>query len=113
MTSYLNRYCDSPIIIPICTKVDTKEDILSEEVIREILSCCKKVIHEKIGKKRKVILFNEVIQFTSKANFEELDDKRKNSRYLRDLLAALCDFYFQEQFLIPNSWNKIGKDELI
>ena len=107
------RFCNSPIIVPICTKVDTKEDILSEDVIGEILSCCKKVIHEKTEKKRKVILFNEVIHFTSKANFEELGDKRKNSKYLRDLLAALCDFYFQEQFLIPNSWNKIGKDELI
>ena len=86
---------------------------MREDVIGEILSCCEKVIHEKTEKKRKVILFNEVIHFTSKANFEELGDKRKNSRYLRDLLAALCDFYFQEQFLIPNSWNKIGKDELI
>ena len=72
-----------------------------------------KVIHEKTEKKRKVILFNEVIHFTSKANFEELGDARKNSKYLRALLAALCDFYFQEQFLIPNSWNRIGEDESI
>ena len=108
------RFCESPVIVPICTKVDNKEDILSPKVTEEILSSCKKVIQEvldKAEKKRKVILFYDVIHFTSKANLEDSDsnDQRKNPKYLRDLVAALCEFYFQEEFQIPNSWNRIGR----
>ena len=108
------RFCESPVIVPICTKVDTKDDILSPKVTEEILSSCKKIIKDVLDreteKKRKVILFHDVIHFSSKANLEDSDtnDQRKNQKYLRALVAALCGFYFQEEFQIPNSWNRIG-----
>ena len=61
------------------------------------------------GNVKKVVLLNEIIHFTSKATVEDPDDPRKTPKYLRDLVAALCDFYFQGQFFVPNSWEKIGK----
>ena len=89
---------------------------MSEEVTEKVLTYCKKVIQElqqKTKNKRKVFLLNEIIHFTSKAYIEDSDDQRKNTRYLRDLLNALCDFYYQEEFMIPKSWNRTGNDKLI
>ena len=109
----LFSFCESPVIIPICTKVDTKEKVLNARICKEILSCCQELIQrslEQTGYKKKVVLLNEIIHFSSKVNVEDQDpdDPRKNSRYLRDLVAALCDFCFKGQFFIPNSWNTIG-----
>ena len=111
----LFRFCQSSVIIPICTKVDRKEYVLDSDIREEILSSCKKMIQDSLkqqtGNKRKVVLLNDIIHFTSKAVVEDSDDPRKNSKYLRDLIAALCEFYFQGQFFIPNSWDKIGKPD--
>ena len=40
---------------------------------------------------------------------EDPNDPRKTTKYLRDLVAAICGFYFQGQFFIPSSWDNIGK----
>lgn len=64
-------------------------------------------------KKRKIVLLNEIIHFTCNTDVLDPNDPRKNPKYLRDLVAALCDFYFQGQFFVPNSWHKIGKIYLI
>ena len=106
------RFCGSPVIIPICTKVDTKEDILNKKMCDKILSDCKAMIlksQKKSGAKKKIVLLNKIVHFTSKTNVEDPEDPRKNTKYLRDLVAALCDYYFKGQFFIPNSWDKIGE----
>ena len=108
----LFRFCDSAVIVPICTKVDTKNDVLSDQVCKDILSWCQKMIQRSLkqtGNHRKIILLDEIIHFTSKDKVEDPYDPRKNSKYLRDLIAALCDFHFKGHFCIPNSWVKIGK----
>ena len=105
-------FCESPVIILICTKVDTKEKVLNPKKCTEILSFCQKIIQRSLlhtGHKRKIVLLNEIIHFTAKTSVEDLDDQRKNAKYLRDLVAALCEFYFQGQFFVPNSWERIGK----
>ena len=61
-----------------------------------------------VCQKLRVVLLNEIIHFTSKESVEDPTDPRKTTKYLRDLVAALCGFYFQGQFFIPRSWNNIG-----
>ena len=61
----------------------------------------------------RVVLLNEIIHFTSKESVEDPTDPRKTTKYLRDLVAAFCGFYFQGQFFIPSSWNNIGITWLI
>ena len=109
---FLFSFCESPVIIPICTKVDTRDKVLNANMCEQILICCQKMIQKSLGQTgnvKKVVLLNEIIHFTSKAIVEDPDDPRKTPKYLRDLVAALCDFYFQGQFFVPNSWEKIGK----
>ena len=85
---------------------------MTEEKCKEILSFCQKIIQGSqrlTEKKRKVVLLNEVIHFTAKTIAEDSDGPRKNFKNLRDLVSALCEFHFQGQFLIPNSWEIFGK----
>ena len=74
----LFRFCQSSVIIPICTKVDRKEYVLDSDIREEILSSCKKMIQDSLkqqtGNKRKVVLLNDIIHFTSKAVVEDSDD---------------------------------------
>ena len=86
--------------------------MLNVKKCTEILSFCQKIIQRSLlhtGHKRQIVLLNEIIHFTAKASVEDLDDPRKNSKYLRDLVAALGEFYFKGQFFVPNTWERIGK----
>ena len=77
-----------------------------------ILDYCENIIQESLSQmeeKRKVYLLREIIHFTAKINTKDSKDSRKNQKYLRDLIAALCNFHFEGSFFIPNSWEKIGK----
>ena len=58
---------------------------------------------------KKVVLLNEIIQVTTKTSVKDSNNVRKDFVYLRDLVDALCDFNFEGNFYIPNSWISIGK----
>ena len=92
--------------------MDSKERVLTAEKSLDILSFCQRIIRRSLapgGNIRKVVLLNEIIHFTAVHEVKDLDDPRKNARYLRDLVAALCDFHYQGQFYIPSSWQIFGK----
>ena len=105
----------SPLIIPICTKVDSHREILNQVTTEKILEFCRKVIQGSLKKakyKRKIILFNEIVQFTTTPPPPPQDGRIKSFKYLRDLVGSLCD-YSQGQFFVPNSWNTIGKQHTL
>ena len=107
--------CKTAIIIPICTKVDSKETVLSERQCDNILQEFSQLIKKSTDGENKVMLVDEINQITIQENIDngDLNDPRKSLKYLRDLVTALSQFSFKGQFHIPNSWDSIGKYHLI
>ena len=102
--------CKTAIIIPICTKVDSKEKVLTRKQCINILEECKTFIKASINGENKVFLLDEISQITinEDSDFEDPNDTRKSLKYLRDVIGALSQFHFKGQFYIPNSWDYIG-----
>ena len=102
----------SPIIVPVCTKIDSDSDTLNPKMIRSILELCRNKVEQVISREktqRKVILVNEIIHTTAANDVPSTTKVRMSLENLRHLIATLCEYSSRYNFCIPKNWMTIGK----
>ena len=92
---------------------------MDQKLCKDILSYCQNMIREtlqqdcSVDNRNKITLLNEIMQVTANEKLVDQVDPRRSLKYVRNLIAALCDFHLQGQFYIPNSWISIGEFVMI
>ena len=102
----MSSNCEKPTVLLAATKVDSPEDILSEEEENRILKNSMDLLNTK---SKKFLLFDEVFHTSASPAFTGENNKIRSFGSLRKLLCSLSEFSTSDKnFFVPYNWEKFG-----